>query len=141
MKLKFRYSLLADLRWIFRTFRDARGLEEKGLVVFRPSLKNMFSLWRERPGAIDIEVIRPMTCYWISAGTWGAFTPPDRIYICPWKKGGGAYTANEMKRTMYHELFHLYYYDDTRDMSFADREAFVNQKMKDELGRRNDSKS
>lgn len=134
MKLKFKYSPLIDLRWSLRTLLNGRSLERKGLAVFRPSFSRMLSLWSRRPEAIDVEVEWPITCYWVSAGTWGAFIPPDRILLCPWKKAGGAYSAEELRRVIRHELFHLYYYDETKGMSHADREAYVNRKMKEENG-------
>jgi len=128
MKLAFRYSLFVDLRWLWHTFLNARRLEERGLAVFRPSLWAMATLWLRRPEPADVEVEFPVTCYWISSGTWGAFTPPDRILLCPRKKDGGFYSADELRRVIRHELFHLYYYEETRAMSHADREAYINRK-------------
>jgi predicted SprT family Zn-dependent metalloprotease len=84
----------------------------------------------KKPKALeDVNVRYPITCYWLSAGTWGAFTPPDKIYICPWKKNGGMYTSEELEHVIFHELYHLYYYRETEDMDFKRREEFINKKM------------
>ncbi len=133
MQLQFKYSLKEDLRWIYKTLREFKQLEDKGLLVFFPSIQKTFSLWLKRPKTIDVEVRYPITCYWRSAGTWGGFTPPNKIYICPWKKTGGMYTTEELKRVIYHEIFHLYYFEETKNLSFKDREKYINLKMKEEL--------
>lgn len=116
---------------MYRTHCNAKELREKNLVVFYPSLTRMISLWFRKPSKLNVDVRYPITCYWISAGTWGAFTPPNEIFICPWKKDGGMYSAEELKRVIMHELQHLYFFDETKDMNFTDRENYINQKMRE----------
>lgn len=43
------------------------------------------------------------------------------------------YTTEELKRVIYHEIFHLYYFEETKNLSFKDREKYINLKMKEEL--------
>lgn len=62
------------------------------------------------------------TCYWISSGTWGAYTPPDKIFICPKNihKTGG------LKRVIEHEITHLAYAHETDNLAHEKKEDFIN---------------
>jgi len=134
MFLKFKYNFWKDLFWMYKTYISMKELKRKDILVFKPSIKNWIRLWFKKPeGKINISVRYPITCYWISSGTWGAFTPPNTIYICPWKKDGGMYSVNELKRVIFHELFHLYYYEETKTLTFKEREDYINRKMREEI--------
>jgi hypothetical protein len=129
--LEFKYSLIQDIRWAFRTLRNRKILLARRLVVFRPSIFKMFSLWLNRPEPIEIKTSGEITCYWISSGTWGAYTPPNSIFVCPWKEMGGRYSSEELRKVIMHEIYHLYFYDKTKNMDFYDREEFIKKRLKE----------
>ena len=132
-KLKYKYNFFRDLYWIYQTFKNKDRLLKKKLVVFSPSFKSVFSLWKKRPEEISINTKFPITLYWISSGTWGAFAPPDKIFVCPWKKDGGMYSTHELKKLILHEITHLYLWEETKYLSFAEREEIVNNRMKNKV--------
>jgi len=133
MNLKFKYTFFQDLRWIYRTFKNRNDLKRKGLIVFYFSPTRMFYLWFKQPISLHIDVPYPITCYWISSGTWGSYTPPDKIFICPWKKEGGVYSSEDLRKVILHELFHLYYHDKIKKLDFQNREKFIQDKIRDFL--------
>jgi hypothetical protein len=85
----------------------------------------MLYLWFKKPASLDIDTENKIFCYWISSGTWGAYTPPNKIFICPWEinKAGG------LKRVIEHELTHLKYEKDVRQkkLSHEEKEEFINK--------------
>lgn len=87
--ITFKYSFYYDLLWIFRTWENKNFLSQKKLVVFPPSIKNIIKIWFDRPDPVLIDSPFDITCYWISAGTWGSFMVPNKIFICPWNNKGG----------------------------------------------------
>jgi len=77
---------------------------------------------------------RDIKCYWVIGGTRGGFYPPNIIHICPFKRWSYRYISDdEMKKVIIHEIAHLRYWDKTRDMSFEEREKFVNAKAKESI--------
>lgn len=122
--LRYRYSLLVDLRNSWQTWRERGWLKEHNLAYTMPSLYATWKLFRKQPMGTPIETDRPITCFWVSSGTWGSYKVPDCIYVCPWyiEQGGG------LERVIHHELLHLKHYDDTKGMDHATKEYFIVEK-------------
>lgn len=133
MKLIFKYNFSQDIKWAYRTIKNKEDLHAKSLVVFTPSILRIIYLWFNLPQSLSIDVPYKITCYWISSGTWGSYTPPDKIFICPWKKDGGIFTSKELEKVIRHELLHIYNYEETENWNFEEREAFVRKKMSNEV--------
>lgn len=121
-KIRYRYSLKWDLTWAYRTIKNYRWCRSKGLPIFTPSVLKMIELWICRPVGPKIETEFPVTCYWISSGTWGAYTPPDKVFICPRNQ-------KNIERVIKHEITHLKYNDDVKNMTHEEKEKFINSKM------------
>jgi hypothetical protein len=122
--IEYKYSFLVDIRNAWQTLRERRWLEENNLAYGMPSCKTMWRLFRNRPVGVSIKANRPVTCYWVSSGTWGSYEFPDRIYICPWhiEKAGG------LERVMRHELLHLEHFNETVGMDYLARELYIDKK-------------
>lgn len=121
-KLAYRYSLKWDLVWAFRTNRNAGWLKSKKLVVFNPSLFQMIKLWFKKPIGPEIGTEFPVVCYWISSGTWGSYTPPNKIFICP--RG-----LKNIEKVIRHELAHIKYNDEVQKMTYEDKERYINDRQ------------
>lgn len=118
--ITYKYSLLEDLRWAYRTVRNRRWLKEKKIIFFFPNPSNFIKLLLHKPKQTYIDVNSKIICYWISSGTWGSYTPPNKIFICPWKNP-------DLKKTIIHELKHLKYYHEVANMSHEKKEDYINK--------------
>ncbi len=118
--ITYKYSLKEDLRWAYRTVKNRKWLEEKNLKYFFPNIFRMIVLWFRKPN-INFQSDQDVYCYWVHANTWGAYTPPNKIFICPWHidEAGG------FERVIKHEIKHLELFDKIRDMSHEDKEKFI----------------
>lgn len=121
-KLKYCYHPWWDIVWAFRTLKNRRWLESKKLVVFQPSAVEMIKLWFKKPVCPAIETEYSITCYWISSGTWGSYSPPNKVFICP--RG-----LVNMERVIRHEIAHLKYASDTEKMTHEEKEKYINNKQ------------
>lgn len=122
--ITYKYNLIEDLRWSFRTLKNREWLQKKGLKVFYPNIFRLVKLLVKQP-KVDTQTKEDITCYWIHAGTWGSYTPPDKIFICPWQieEVGG------FDKVIKHELTHLKYFKETEKMSHEAKEEFINKKQ------------
>ncbi|PIR93926.1 hypothetical protein COT97_04015 [Candidatus Falkowbacteria bacterium CG10_big_fil_rev_8_21_14_0_10_39_11] len=120
--ITYKYSFVEDFRWSYRTIKNLKWLKSKKLIIFYPNVFRMIFLWIKKPKT-DFQVDMNITCYWIHAGTWGAYTPPDKIFICPWEidKTGG------LERVIKHEVTHLKLSDKTESLTHDEKEAYVNR--------------
>jgi hypothetical protein len=123
-QIRYKYSIKWDIIWAFRTVKKLKWLSEKKLAVFKPSLTKTIWLWFHIPSGPKIETASPITCYWISSGTWGSYTPPDKIFICP--RG-----LKDIERVIRHEITHLTYNKDVENMSHEQKEEYINQKQEE----------
>ena len=119
--ITYKYSLKEDLRWSYRTIVNRKWLREKRLKIFYPNIFRMVFLWLKQPNSA-FQLEEDITCYWVHASTWGAYTPPDKIFICPWQieKAGG------LERVIKHEASHLRNAKQTQNMSHEEKESFIN---------------
>ncbi len=101
--------------------RNAHWLEEKKIVAFKPCIFKMIKFWFNLPTGPKIETDFPVTCYWLSSGTWGSYTPPDKIFICT--RG-----LKNIEEVIQHEITHLKYNMDVRGMSHEEKEKYINEK-------------
>ncbi|MFH0874074.1 MAG: hypothetical protein V1846_04540 [Candidatus Komeilibacteria bacterium] len=121
--IAYKYSLIEDLRWSYRTLSNLKWLKQKKLVVFYPNIFRMLLLWFKRP-KIELFSDRDIICYWVHCGTWGAFTPPNKIFICPWE----IENAGGFNKVIDHEIKHLIYYEETKHLEHEEREKIINSK-------------
>jgi hypothetical protein len=121
--VQYKYSILWDIRWAFRTIKNWKWLKDKKLAVFKPKLSKTIWLWFNMPQGPKIETDSPVTCYWISSGTWGSYSPPNKIFICP--RG-----LKNIEKVIRHEITHLAYDHDVVEMSHEQKEGYINRKEK-----------
>lgn len=98
-------------------------LKEKKLKIFYPNPIKMIYLWFNLP-KVDIQSDEDITCYWVHSGTWGAYTPPNKIFVCPWDID----SAGGFERLIKHEINHLKFEKDVHDMSHEEKESYINYK-------------
>ncbi|MDP3997765.1 MAG: hypothetical protein Q8P73_04675 [bacterium] len=82
------------------------------LVLKQPAIKHQF------PEDID--------CYWISGGVWGSYYLPNKIYICPRKA-----TPQFLEQVIEHEITHLKYENEVKNMTHQEKEAHITAKQID----------
>lgn len=117
---------------MYNTIKNKKWLQKKGLVFFMPSILRMIKLWFNLPKGPEIETEskKNITCYWISSGTWGAYRPPNKIFICPEK-------IPNINKVIIHELTHLQYEKEVCNLSHEDKEKYINNKQKNNLEKLN----
>jgi hypothetical protein len=120
--INYKYNLYKDLKWAYLTIKNYKWLKEKELKFFFPNPFRMIYLWCKKPVGPHININKNINCYWISSGTWGAFTPPNEIFICPWE-------IPNLEKVILHEIAHLEFEQNTKNMSYEEKEKFINQKM------------
>ncbi|MDP1706518.1 MAG: hypothetical protein Q8L36_01735 [bacterium] len=126
----YKYDLFQDIKVILHNRRQAVWLKEKNLVVFPfnifRSLKIIFRwfLFR-RPVRPVIDFHEDVFCYWVTAGTWGAYELPNKIFICPENL-----TPEKLEDTIKHEIIHIFSEDEirARGMSHEEKESLVNSR-------------
>jgi hypothetical protein len=126
--IKYKYSFYWDIVWYLRNKKNAGFLHDKNIkyisFTFEQLLKNIFK--PEKP-KIDLKDKNlDITCYFISSGTWGAYTPPNKIFICPKniEKAGG------LERVIKHEITHILNAKNTESFSHEDKEEFIKEREK-----------
>lgn len=128
--ITFEYSLYWDAVWLLRNFKNRKWLKEHNIVyipfTFRQLFLNIFHKRTVKTEEFNLDTTSKnsenITCYWVSSGTWGAYTPPDKIFICPKNihKTGG------LKRVIEHEIIHLAYAHETENLEHEKKEDFIN---------------
>ncbi len=124
--IKYKYSFYWDIVWYFRNKRNSDFLREKNIKYIPFSLgqlfKNIFFQLKPKIEIEDIDI--DVKCYWLSSGTWGAYTPPDKIFICPKdiKKAGG------LERVIKHEIAHLIHSKVADTMEHEEKESYIREK-------------
>lgn len=116
----YKYSLIEDLKWSYRTLINLGWLKEKNLKIFYPNPFRMVHLWFKRPKP-NIQSNEDYICYWIHAGTWGSYTPPNKIFICPWRIAG----AGGFERLIKHEIIHLKHSHVAENMTHERKEKLI----------------
>jgi len=120
-QIKYKYSLSWDIIWAYRTIKNSQWLKNKKIIVFRPNIWEMVKLWFKKPvGPILINDF-PVTCYWCSSGSWGSYSPPDKIFICP-------RNLKDIEKVILHEITHLKYNKDAIGMSHEEKEEYINKR-------------
>ena len=133
--IKYKYNFFIDLKWGWRTIKNYRWLKSKNLKIFLPNPFKMAYLIIKKPKCPKINIKKNIICYWLSSGTWGAYTPPNKIFICPWKihKIGG------FEKIIKHEITHLQYEQDVKNMNHEEKEQYIMEKEKCSLDSRANS--
>lgn len=125
----FKYSFYWDVIWFLRNFKNRKWLKEHNIVYIPLTLHQLFlNIFHKRiikTEEFNLDMGKSLgniTCYWISSGTWGAYTPPNKIFICPKNihKTGG------LKRVIEHEITHLAYAHETDNLEHEKKEDFIN---------------
>lgn len=130
------YSPIEDLKhgfWVNRNIK--KNYYPKDIPVFTLSLRRMvwlaywYFLKFKKPQLPDIS--GTYHCWFVSSGCWGEIESDEkRVYVNPWKIEqcwGG------LVETIIHEVLHLKYWENTKNMSYEEREQYIEAKRK-ELG-------
>jgi hypothetical protein len=127
--ITFNYSLIWDIRWFIRNIRNKNFLKKIKVVVFPFRLKNYIIVFRNLLTLKNIKYKRNITVYFLTSGTTGAYSYPDKIFICPLniEKFGG------LKRVLSHELAHLELGEIMETLSHEEKENKVKILEKDIL--------
>lgn len=124
--ITFKYSFYWDFVWFFRNFKNRKWLKEKNIVYINFSFSQLFkNIFHKKNISIKSDQFKfdgDVICYWLSSGTWGSYTYPDKIFICPKdiKKVGG------LERVIEHELKHLKYYLEVEHLKHEEKEKKIN---------------
>lgn len=99
----FKYSLLWDIRWFVRNIKNKEFLQRIRVTVFPFRFKHCIKVFENLQKNKPIKYTRDVTVYFLTSGTTGSYTYPDKIFICPIdiEKFGG------LIRVLSHELAHL----------------------------------
>lgn len=130
----YHYSPIEDLKhgfWVRGAIKDS--YYPKGVPIFTLSLKRMvwLAFWYflkfKDP---QIPESDNYDCHFVSSGCWGCFDiERKRIYVNPWKINcvpGG------LVETILHEILHIKEYERTKNMSYEEREKYIEDKRKAE---------
>lgn len=125
----FRYNPYYDIVWFFRNYKNRKWLKENKIYyspfTFHQFVYNIFHKKTIKTKEFILNTHeKEIICYWISSGTWGSYSYPDKIFICPKdiNKAGG------LQRVIQHEITHLKYFSETENLKHAEKEDFINSK-------------
>ncbi len=120
-KIKFKYSLLKDIKTYFEISSKKEWLKKQNIKVFGPSVSRFFKIIFNRP-KIVLESDIPVTCYWVTNGTWGAYEDPNKIIIMPFNLPDDMTLSELMK----HEIMHLKH-PEAEDMDHKEKEKYIEE--------------
>ena len=118
--ITYKYNLLADVLWNIRMLFYVRWFEKNKLIYFKPSLRGIINLYTHRPINPCVKTADDYICYWVSAGTWGAYDLPNKIFICP-------RNIPNLEQTIRHEIAHLKYEKKLGGLSFEEKEKYISE--------------
>lgn len=125
--IKYHYNLIEDIKTHVGIWRDMKWLKENKIVIIRPSvfktISVAFNWWVLKRPKVRFQCEKNIHCYWVSAGNWGSYYPPDKIHICPIK-------IPDLERTVQHEITHIIYNEDVQGMTHEQKEAYIESKEK-----------
>lgn len=101
--ITFTYNPVWDLRWLVRNIKNRNFLRKIRVTVFPFRLYHCFIVIKSLRKSKPIAYTHSVKVYFLTSGTTGAYTYPDKIFICPVsiEKFGG------LARVLSHELAHL----------------------------------
>ena len=106
-------------------WQEIKWLKKNKIVIIYPNplktIKVAFNWWILKRPKIYVQCDKDVHCYWISAGNWGSYWPPNKIRVCPIK-------TPHLERTVKHEITHILYNDDVQDMTHEQKEAYIESK-------------
>lgn len=135
--IHFTYNPIWDVRWGLRNIKNKDFLNKIRVTVFPFRIKHFILVYKRLRESKPIECTRNITVYFLTSGTTGAYTHPDKIFICPIEieKFGG------LTRVLAHELAHLELGEGVEKLSHVDKEKKVNDLEKEILKRLSDFNS
>lgn len=120
--IQYHYNIIEDIKAHFSMWQKRKWLKENDIVIIRPNIFNTvsvaFSWWILKRPKVSFQCDKNVHCYWVSAGNWGSYYPPDKIHICP-------INIPNLERTIKHEITHILYDQDVQDMTHQEKEAYV----------------
>lgn len=123
--IKYHYNLIEDIKAHIYMWRNMKWLKENKIIIIYPSplktLKVALNWWILKHPKVKFQCKKDIHCYWVSAGTWGSYWPPDKIWICPIKNP-------HLERTVKHEITHIIYDQDVQSMTHKQKEVYIESK-------------
>lgn len=123
-KVKFKYSITKDIQTFFEILKKRKWLKEHDIKVFRPSFFRFLKIIFARPN-IEFESDIPVTCYFVSNGTWGSYESPNKIVIMPFDLP----EYMSLHELIEHEITHLKH-PEADDMDHEEKERYIENKIK-----------
>lgn len=120
--ITYHYSIIEDLKAHWSFLRSWKWLRKNNIVIIYPNPLNVlrvaFGWWFLKRPRVEFRCDKDIHCYWVSAGNWGSYLPPNKIWICPIRH-------RDIERTVKHEVTHIIYEDDVKVMSHLEKEAYI----------------
>ena len=117
--ITYKYSILEDIKAHYLLMVSLVWLKKHRIKVFYPNPWETLKLMVKQP-KINYQCKQDITCYWVSAGTWGSYFLPSKIRVCPRQA-----SLNFLKNTIKHEITHLLHEDKVRGMSHEKKEEYI----------------
>ena len=121
--ITFSYSLLWDIKWSIRNNKNKVFLNSIKVVVFPFKINNIFTVYKALKSAKRYNFSKDIKVYFLTSGTTGAYTYPNKIFICPVEihKFGG------LERVLSHELAHLELGSEVEKLTHQEKEKRVHE--------------
>lgn len=123
-QVKFKYSIIKDIQTFFEISKEKKWLREHDIKVFKPSFLRFLKIIFARP-KIKFESDIPVTCYFVSNGSWGSYESPDKIIIMPFDLPD----YMSLHELIEHEIEHLKH-PEADEMDHEDKEQYIENKTK-----------
>lgn len=121
--ISFKYQPLWDLVWMKRNKTNSNFLNDIGVEIIKFKPKNFLVICNLLFNLKPIKYKKDITVYFLSSGTTGAYTYPNKIFICPVniEKFGG------LHRVLSHELAHLELGEEVEKLTHDEKEKRVKE--------------
>ena len=123
-QVKFKYSLIKDIKTYFEISNQKEWLKEEQIITFNLSFIRFLKIIFNRP-KIFFETDIPITCYWVTNGTWGAYEHPNKIIVMPFDLPEDM----SLYELIEHEIAHLKY-PEADNFNHKEKEEYIENKIK-----------
>lgn len=123
-QVKFKYSLIKDIKTCFEIFSKRKWLKEEDIIVFKPSFSRFLKMIFNRPKLV-FKSDFPIICYLVTNGTWGAYEHPNKIIIMPFDLPEDM----SLHELIEHEIEHLKH-PEAESMGQKEKEKYIEDHAK-----------